>query len=212
MVLTGNTLYGTTSDGGENYGGTVFKINTDGSGFKLIWNFDSATDGGSPQGDLILSGGTLYGTTSGGGVNGGGTVFALGTNGDNFTVLHSFATPTADAGGNYTNSDGGWSVAGLLLSGNTLFGTTPYGGTNGVGTAYAIQLPGPPALSIASARGDYKISWPSTATNYLLEQSANLALSNWSTNSLTVANDGTNQSVTVTPTTTNTFFRLIIGP
>ncbi len=209
MVLSGNTLYGTTQLGGGNSAGTVFKINTDGSGFQIIENFDFATTGYSPQGDLILSGDTLYGTTYSGGTGGGGTVYSINTSGSNFMVLHSFTTPTADANGNYTNSDGGWSVAGLLLSGYTLYGTTPYGGTNGVGTAYEIMLPAPPSLAIAPAGGGVKISWPSSATNFVLQQNTSLAATNWSTNSLAVANDGTNQSVIISPPSpASLFFRL----
>jgi uncharacterized repeat protein (TIGR03803 family) len=209
MVLSGNTLYGTTSLGGNNYAGTVFKINTDGSGFQIIKNFDYATTGYTPEGDLILSGNTLYGTTYAGGVNGGGTVYSIDTSGSNFMVLHSFTTPVSDGNGHYTNSDGGFSVAGLLLSGYTLYGTTPYGGTNGVGTAYEIILPAPPSLKIAPTVGGVKISWPSSATNYVLLKNSNLATTNWSTNSLAVSNDGTNQSVTIVPTTGNVFFRLM---
>ncbi len=209
LVLSGNTLYGTTTGGGSNYAGTVFSINTNGSGFQIIKNFDFATTGYSPQGDLILSGDTLYGTTYSGGAGGGGTVYSINTSGSNFMVLHSFTTPTADANGNYTNSDGGWSVAGLLLSGYTLYGTTPYGGTNGVGTAYEILLPAPPLLNIARAGSEYKISWPSSATNFVLQQNSNLATTNWSTNPLAISNDGTNRSITIPPPSGQLFFRLI---
>ena len=208
LVLSGNTLYGTTPLGGGNFAGTLFKINTDGSGFQIIKNFDFATTGYSAGGDLILSGSTLYGTTHSGGVNGGGTVYSINTSGSNFMVLHSFTTPVSDGNGHFTNSDGGFSVAGLLLSGYTLYGTTSYGGTNGVGTVYEILLPAPPSLNIAKAGGGYKISWPSSATNFVLQQNSNLATTNWSTNSLAIANDGTNKSVSVIPTATNAFYRL----
>jgi len=209
LVLAGNALYGTTSSGGGNYSGTVFQINTDGSGFNIIGNFTYATTGSSPQGDLILSGNTLYGTTYGGGAGGGGTVYSINTNGSNFTVLHSFSSPMDDGNGNYTNSDGGWSVAGLVLSGYTLYGTTPYGGTNGVGTAYEIVLPSPPLLNIAPSGGDFIISWPSSATNFVLQQNSNLATTNWSTKSLAFSDNGTNKSVSIIPTAGNAFFRLL---
>ena len=209
MVLSCNTLYGTTPLGGNNFAGTVFQINTDGSGFQIIKNFDFATTGYSPEGDLILSGSTLYGTTHAGGVNGGGTVFSINTSGSNFMVLHSFTTPVSDGNGHYTNSDGGLSVAGLLLSGYTLYGTTPYGGTNGVGTAYEILLPAPPSLNIAKSGGSYKISWLASATNFVLQQNSNLATTNWSTNSLAISNDGTNKSVTIIPAAGSAYFRLM---
>src|SRR5439155_24319025 len=61
MVLSGNTLYGTTLYGGGPGIGGVFKVNTDGTGFALLHSFGDYV-WGSPNG-LILSGSTLYGTT-----------------------------------------------------------------------------------------------------------------------------------------------------
>ncbi|MBW8865360.1 MAG: hypothetical protein JF609_10675, partial [Verrucomicrobia bacterium] len=63
LVLDGNTLYGTTSSGGNANGGVVFKINLDGTGYTILHHFASYPDGSSPQGDLVLDGNTLYGTT-----------------------------------------------------------------------------------------------------------------------------------------------------
>src|SRR5690349_1586221 len=48
------------------------------------------SDGATPFAGLIVSGNTLYGTASGGGSSGNGTVFALKTDGTGFTNLHSF--------------------------------------------------------------------------------------------------------------------------
>ncbi len=47
-------------------------------------------DGAFPQGGLVLSGNMLYGTAARGGGSAGGTVFAVTTDGTNFTVLHDF--------------------------------------------------------------------------------------------------------------------------
>jgi uncharacterized repeat protein (TIGR03803 family) len=209
MVLSGNTLYGTTSGGGASYAGTVFRINTDGTGFQIIGNFDYSTTGSQPQGDLIISGDTLYGTTYAGGTNGGGTVFSINTSGSNFVVLHSFTTPKADGSGGYTNSDGGWSVSGLLLYDNILLGTTPYGGTNEVGVAYAIVLPSPPSLRITPSGSNLELSWPSWASNYTLLQNSSLSTTSWTTNHLAVSDNGTNRTVTLVPAAPNTFFRLL---
>jgi uncharacterized repeat protein (TIGR03803 family) len=78
LVLSDNILYGTTSVSGSGGQGTVFALNTDGSGFTVLHSFQY-TDGGNPE-PLILSGGTLYGMTLSGiqGVGGGdGALFAL---------------------------------------------------------------------------------------------------------------------------------------
>jgi len=208
MVLSGRVLYGTTSYGGANYDGTIFKINIDGSGFTILTNFDYSTTGSSPKGDLILSGATLYGTTYFGGTNGGGTIYSIDTNGANFTLLYSFTSPVYNGNGGYTNVDGGWSVAGVVMAGGDLVGTTPYGGTNGVGTAYRLILPGPPRLRLARTAGDYRVSWPSWASNYVLQQSVELAPPNWTINSLTISDNGTNRSIVFAPTN-QLFFRLL---
>src|ERR1039458_6235151 len=41
LVLSGSTLYGTTYAGGNSGGGTVFKINTDGSGLTNVYSFSA---------------------------------------------------------------------------------------------------------------------------------------------------------------------------
>ena len=79
LTLSGSTLYGTTVGGGSSGAGTVFKVNTDGSGYTVLQNFDGGRDGGYPQASLTLSGSTLYGTTANGGGSGNGTVFKIGT-------------------------------------------------------------------------------------------------------------------------------------
>src|SRR6266516_678894 len=74
LLLSGNTLYGTALVGGSSGNGTVFALNTDGTGFTTLRNFTGGDDGANPGADLILSGNTLYGTTVNGGMSGKGTV------------------------------------------------------------------------------------------------------------------------------------------
>ena len=42
---------------------TLFKVNTDGTGFEVLYNFNGASDDECPMGGLTMSGNTLYGTT-----------------------------------------------------------------------------------------------------------------------------------------------------
>jgi uncharacterized repeat protein (TIGR03803 family) len=77
LILSSDTLYGTTASGGEFGQGTVFKINTDGTGFAILFSFTGGDDGANPQAGLLLANNTLYGTTQEGGSSGQGTVFSL---------------------------------------------------------------------------------------------------------------------------------------
>src|ERR1035437_5768337 len=60
-----------------------------------------------------------------------------------FTPLYSFTFLN-----NSTNSDGAYPQAGLILSGNTLYGTAWSGGSSGYGTVFSLSLP-LPSLNIA---------------------------------------------------------------
>jgi uncharacterized repeat protein (TIGR03803 family) len=147
LVLSSNTLYGTTVNGGNNDEGVVFAVDTGDTNFTVLHQFTALnsrfftnSDGGNPYSQLILASNVLYGTASDGGGGNAGTVFALNLNTTNFTVLHSFAATADDANFNLTNSDGANPHARLLLAGNTLYGTTSSGGTGGAGTVFALNL------------------------------------------------------------------------
>jgi uncharacterized repeat protein (TIGR03803 family) len=139
FLLSSNVIYGST--GGVNSpssSGTIFSINTDGTGFKTLYSFKGGADGSNPSA-VILSGTTLYGTAYGGGANFAGTIFSLGSNGAGFKVLHTFS---AQSGGSLTNSDGADPVPALLLSGGVLYGTASAGGPFGNGTVYSLSTNG----------------------------------------------------------------------
>ena len=157
LTLSGNTLYGTAAYGGSFCVGTVFAVNTDGTGFTNLHSFAAMidtfpspspsgwtnSDGACPFAGLILSGNTLYGTAYGGGSSDNGTVFAVNTDGTGFTNLHSFTASSYEEYP-YTNinSDGAFPDAGLILSGNTLYGTALDGGISGNGTVFALNTDG----------------------------------------------------------------------
>lgn len=139
LLLSGNTLYGTTSSGGSSFSGTVFAVNTDGSGFTNLHFFTGADDGSDPLAALTINGNLLYGTAESGGAFGNGNIFAVNINGSGFTNLHSFSQKDT----NFDNSDGANPEAGLVLVGNTLFGTASSGGLN-YGTIFAMDVSGAP--------------------------------------------------------------------
>ena len=130
LLLIGATLYGTTASGGSNGLGTVFKLNTNGSGYSVIYHFPGSPGASTPWAGLISDGSTLYGDTTGGGTSGAGTVFALGTNGG-FTLLHSL-----------TNGEGLSPQGPLLLNSNTLYGTALVQGTASGGILFQLQTNG----------------------------------------------------------------------
>jgi uncharacterized repeat protein (TIGR03803 family) len=131
-------LYGTTSQGGSEGAGTVFKL-TRGSdgGWKetILSNFPNAfQNGGGPVAGVIFDhAGNLWGTTSGGGDAQCqcGVVFKLtpGAKGKwKYTAVHRF---------HYT--DGFDPEAGLILDGKgNLYGTTANGGKYGGGVVFEI--------------------------------------------------------------------------
>jgi uncharacterized repeat protein (TIGR03803 family) len=111
LLLVDNVLYGTAMGGGNSGDGTLFAINTDGTDFKILHNFNSGTDGAEPSLHSLVSGYILYGTTE----SGGGTLFAVNTDGTGYNTLHSFAGN--NSGGLPYNSS-------FPVSSNTLYGTT----------------------------------------------------------------------------------------
>ena len=153
LTNVGGTLYGTTYDGGGGYCyydsgcGTVFSVTTSGTE-RVLYRFAGGSDGTSPEGGLTNMGGTLYGTTSGGGASGGGTVFKVSTSGT-YNQLYSFA------GG----SDGWNPQAGLTKMDGVLYGTTYSGGANNYGVIFAVLKQGSEYV-LYSFAGDYDGSNP----------------------------------------------------
>ena len=142
LVLAGDTLFGAASEVGSLGYGTIFKLNTNGTGFTSLYSFTGGSDGAYPYSGLVLTNNTLYGMALNGGVSAQhGTIFKVNTNGTGFTVLHTFAAGSG-AFPNITNSDGAFPRVALTLSGNTLYGTAPYGGHSGYGTVFSVNTDG----------------------------------------------------------------------
>jgi uncharacterized repeat protein (TIGR03803 family) len=133
---TDGLFYGTTRYGGLSGRGTVFSISSSGS-FTSLYSFGPSDpfsghfspDGLTPQGRLVQGAdGALYGTASQGGINDGGTIFRVTTDGQ-FSVLYSF-DPSSLARG-FSPS------AGLILASDGYFyGTTNGGGDNDDGIVF----------------------------------------------------------------------------
>jgi uncharacterized repeat protein (TIGR03803 family) len=149
VILSSNTLYGTTEFGGIWDNGTVFCVNTDGTSFTNLYGFASAfnypftnSDGAYPIADLTCSDGTLYGTTIDGGAWAWGTVFRLNLDGSGFSNLHSFSDFSTGLSADGTNTDGTDTAGPLVSSGNMLYGTATFGGNWDNGTVFALNTDG----------------------------------------------------------------------
>ncbi|MGV8041896.1 MAG: choice-of-anchor tandem repeat GloVer-containing protein [Thermoanaerobaculaceae bacterium] len=131
FVLADGFLYGLTRAGGLNDKGTVFRIATDGTGFQLLHSFGgSPADGAVPYGSMVRVGNTLFGATSGGGLQDGGVVFRIDLDGTGYQILRSFAPylpdPVAPLGG-------------MVGEGGVLYGAGAWGGPDGLGCVYRVQ-------------------------------------------------------------------------
>jgi uncharacterized repeat protein (TIGR03803 family) len=135
-------LYGTTSIGGSyacDIGcGVVFQLTPNPGGgwtYHAIHAFRGGNDGAYPyftSGLVIDPSGNVYGTTYQGGTYGYGCIFEVSPTSDGSwreTVIHNFDSPDGPSGPSGLTMD---------ASGN-LYGTTPGGGTNGLGTVYELS-------------------------------------------------------------------------
>ena len=134
-------LYGTTfSGGGKNCSGgcgVVYELTPSNGEWteSVLYTFGGGTDGANPWAGVIFDqSGNLYGTTSGGGAYGQGTVYELTPSASGWTLktLYSFQNTKG-------SQDGGQPYAGLIFdqSGN-LYGATTKGGANGGGTVFEL--------------------------------------------------------------------------
>ncbi len=99
----------------------------------LLHPFANTPDGANPRSGVIWNSNMLYGTTYNGGTNSDGTIFRLSPDGLSYTNLKIFTGSPAD--GRNPNR-------GLLLVSNTFYGTTYYGGSNGYGVVFKMNLDG----------------------------------------------------------------------
>ena len=134
-------LYGTTSRGGSNEYGTVYRLNSDGSGHTILKSFSfSRSDGGMPLGGVIEGPDrALYGTTSLGGSNFSGTIYKLQKDGAGYRILHHFSGGTNDGARparKLTKGSDGY------LYGVTRGGGMGYGSGYGYGVIFRINSTG----------------------------------------------------------------------
>jgi uncharacterized repeat protein (TIGR02543 family) len=158
LTFVGGKLYGATRNGGNNGMGTVFSIDTDGTGYTQLYGAfsDGFPNAYSPN-SLVSDGSTLYGTSQGGNFyascpqypgqvgNPFGTVFSIHPDGSAYNTLYNF-------GSLFGCTDAAYPVDGMILAGSTLYGMSPDGGDGanwygsggiiGSGTIFSIHTDG----------------------------------------------------------------------
>lgn len=129
-------LWGTTLSGGASNKGTVFKVDLSTGEFTTLVEFTGtgAYPGSRPRSGLVSDGqGALWGVTSDGGDDNGGTIYKMDRQTGQFTSVAEFESANPDVGGvayGALTPDG----AGYL------WGTTNGGGANNGGSVYKVSI------------------------------------------------------------------------
>jgi uncharacterized repeat protein (TIGR03803 family) len=129
-------IYGTTSLGGEGYG-TVYELTPSKGRWteQTIHTFGNVTDGGTPYAGLSFDAqGNLFGSTTQGPGDGGGTFFELTPSGKSWSFNTIYSLP-------------GWGISGefrtaYLDSNDNIIGTTHCDGQYSSGSVYELQRSG----------------------------------------------------------------------
>lgn len=134
LISDGTYLYGMTSGGGTNTYGTIFKIQSDGTGYSKLFDFDGTTNGRLPGSSLISDGSFLYGMTLLGGSStcglfGCGVIFKIKHDGTEYSKLLDFS-----------GTNGQYPYGSLISDGTYLYGMTEYGGTTNMGIIFKYNL------------------------------------------------------------------------
>ena len=156
MLLVGNMLVGAARQGGntdnndgegaqKDGNGTIFRIETSGSGYTVLQKFDggersAATPHSPPQ--ISPDGRMLYGMSAGGGKHRHGTVYEMHVDGSGFRLLHHFDKTRGKEPHGTVVFDGANTLLGMTRLGGTLSD-----GSEGSGVIFSYDL----------ATGEFKV-------------------------------------------------------
>jgi hypothetical protein len=115
------------------------------------------------------------------------------------------------AGGGGTSSKGQYVVSGTIGqhdAGGPMTGGN-YSLTGGFWSLIAVmQMSGAPTLTITHSGNNAIVSWPSSATGFVLQQNGNVSTANWTPSGFMENSNNTTMSVTIPSPTGNLFFCL----
>ena len=130
LTISNGVLYGTMTGGGTGDSGVIFRLDTNGMGFKDIFNFNGP-NGAAMESPVTYGSGKLFGLSYFGGANHYGNIFSLDTSGNNFKDIFDF-----------NGVNGEYPVCSLTLLGHKLYGMMGYKGTHDSGFVFCIDTNG----------------------------------------------------------------------
>ena len=132
MLGTDGWVYGTTREGGEYQGGTIYRINPADREFEHLYDFDIYSYGSYPSSRLMqASDGYFYGVTPNGGTVDDGIIYRFDANNKIVTVLEDLFTPSEGARPSGTP---------VQAADGFLYGLTNQGGAMNDGALYKFNL------------------------------------------------------------------------
>lgn len=132
LVNIGDTLYGTTQNGGSSNIGAVYSVTTGGAE-SIIHSFAGGADGQNPEAPLTNVKGTLYGTAYQGGAEH-GTAFTITPSGG-YKIIYNFGVTPGDC-------DEPDTAMIYVPAKKALYGTAFAGGATGEGCIFKLSLAG----------------------------------------------------------------------
>jgi uncharacterized repeat protein (TIGR03803 family) len=179
MLVQGadDDLYGTTSYGGINGAGAIFRITTNGA---LVWSFPlNGTNGYGPYWLTTANDGNIYGITSVGGSSytgsqayggyGFGTIFRMTPSGSFTTLVEFDGTNDVQPATIIQGADG------------NLYGTAENDATWGYGVVFKLSIPMQPSFTaITQSNGLISLKWTSVSGQmYQLQTNSSLCSTDW---------------------------------
>lgn len=125
IIGSNGELFGTTLFGGAFNRGVLFTIGSDGTGYSILSDFSSVSP--NPRGPLIEHNAKLYGLTQN------NAVYSIDLDGNNHLSLRNFIQGVPNEGTKPVE---------LVLSGGEFYGINSFGGVNGLGTIFKMDLNG----------------------------------------------------------------------